>query len=48
MAIGPLQSIYTSGYHSKLPGEYTTTHTQRSATAYNSALAGTHLLLGQE
>ena len=40
--------IYPSGYPSQLPGEYTAAHMQHGDTAYKSALAGTHLLLGRE
>ena len=40
--------IYPSGCPSQLPGEYTAAHIQFAATAYKSALAGTHLLLGRE
>ena len=50
LVIGPLQSIYSSGYPSQPPppGEYTATHTQLCATAYRSALTGTYLLQGRE
>ena len=33
---------YPFGYPSQLPGEYTAAHTQLGATAYKSALTGTH------
>ena len=39
---------YPSGYPYQLPGGYTAAHTQLDATAYKSALTGTHFLLGRE
>ena len=48
LVIGPLQSMYPAGHPPELPGEYTAAHTQLGATAYKSALTGTHLLLGRE
>ena len=48
LVIGPFYCPYPSGYPSQLPGEYTAAHTQLGATAYKSALTGTHFLLGRE